>query len=149
MNKSDVTRVMEKPGNELIEINVSAFGLRLSEDLRTAISRKIGRVRRYAPDAMRATVDLERSLLHGSAEQFRVFVRYELPGYDVTAEHFAHEPLTAIDIVAEKIERRLRKRKTALLASRFGQRGKSVRIADFCMPPEVTTSPTVMMGAAL
>ena len=148
MNKSDLTRVMAKPGRDLIEINVSAFGLRLSEDLRTAIARKIGRVRRYAPDAMRAVVDLEKTSSHASPEQFRVFVRYELPGYDVTAEHRAHEPLTAIDIVAEKIERRLRKRKTALLASRFGRHGKSVRIADFCMPPQAT-SPTLMKGAAL
>jgi ribosomal subunit interface protein len=149
MNKFDLTRVVAKPGNDPIEIKVSAFGVRLTEDLRTAVTRKIGRVCRYAPDAMRAVVDLEKTSPHGSPEQFRVFVRYELPGYDVTAEHRAHEPLTAIDIVAEKIERRLRKRKTALLASRFGRHGRSVRIADFCIPPPLITNSPALEGAAL
>jgi ribosome-associated translation inhibitor RaiA len=45
-------------------------------------------------------------------------VHYELPGHDLVAEHTAHDPVAALDLVAEKIERRLRKRKTALLASR-------------------------------
>lgn len=125
------------------EISINNFGLKLTEELRTAVTRKIGRVRQYAQDALRATVDIERSADKRSAEQFRVFVRYEIPGYDLTAEHRAHEPLTAIDLVAEKIERRLRKRKTAFLASRFGRHGRLVRIADFCLPPPNQISPTI------
>ena len=54
-----------------------------------------------------------------SPHQFRVRVHYELPGNDLFAEHTAHDPVAALDLVAEKIERRLRKRKTARLARRL------------------------------
>lgn len=129
------------------EVSIHNFGVTLTEELRAAVTRKIGRVRQYAPDALRAIVDIEKSADKRSAEQFRVFVRYEIPGYDLTAEHRAHQPLTAIDLVAEKIERRLRKRKTAFLAARLGRHGKPVRIADFCLPPQI--QPFSVVGASL
>lgn len=149
MNKVNDRNVAAQSSHELFPIRLNAFGVLMTDELRKAITRKIGRVRQYAPDSMRAVVDVERSSDKRSSEQFRVFVRYELPGYDVTAEHRAHEPLAAIDIVAEKIERRLRKRKTALLASRLGRHGRPVRIADFCMPPQAATTSNLIAGAAL
>jgi ribosomal subunit interface protein len=129
-------------------ISISSFGMPLTDELRIAVTRKIGRVRLYAPDALRAMVDIEKITAKRSFEQFRVFVRYELPGYDAVAEHRAHEPLTAIDLVAEKIERRLRKRKTAFLAARFGRHGRRVRISDFCLPFRAGKS-SPLTGAAL
>jgi ribosome-associated translation inhibitor RaiA len=47
-----------------------------------------------------------------------VRVLIELPGRDLSAEQIGPEPMSALDILAEKIERRLRKRKTRRLASR-------------------------------
>ena len=129
-------------------ISISSFGLELTEELRSAVVRKIGRARQYAPDALRAMVDIEKAGAKCSHDQFRVFVRYEVPGYDVIAEHRAHEPLAAIDLVAEKIERRLRKRKTAFLAARFGRLGRPVRIAEYCSPNHAEESST-LVGAAL
>jgi ribosomal subunit interface protein len=104
----------------------------LTEKLREAVTRKIGRVRQYAPRAFRARVHVEREHLKAVTEQYRVTVSYEVPGHDVIAEHRAQEPLVALDLVAEKIERRLRKRKTARLASRVGRKARASRIADFC-----------------
>lgn len=107
-----------RSGHEPIEIIMRADGLDLTEELRRAVARKIGRVRQYAPRAFRARVQFRKMRLKPSSAQFRVAVRYELPGNDVVAEHTAHEALAALDLVAEKIERRLRKRKTATLARR-------------------------------
>jgi ribosomal subunit interface protein len=114
------------------ELSVNALGVRLTERLRAATIQKIGRVRHFAPGAIRATVDLQRNGTKRSPDQFRVFLRYEVPGYDVIAEHRADDPLVALDLVAEKIERRLRKRKTARLAGRTRRRTGPVRIAELC-----------------
>ena len=105
-------------GANSIEILIHADGVELTEKLREAVNTKIGRVRQYAPRAFRARVRLTRLLAARSQNQYRAQVLYELPGNDVNAEHVAPEPLAAVDIVAEKIERRLRKRKTARLARR-------------------------------
>lgn len=101
-----------------IDILIHADGVDLTEKLRESVNTKIGRGRQYAPRALRARVRLTRLLAARSQNQYRARVLYELPGYDLNAEHVAHEPLAAVDIVAEKIERRLRKRKTARLARR-------------------------------
>jgi ribosomal subunit interface protein len=134
MNKTINDNPRAKREHPPFDVSISNFGLTLTDDLRNAVTRKIGRARQYAPDALRALVDIEKIAAKRSVEQFRVLVRYEVPGYDVIAEHRAHEPLAAIDLVAEKIERRLRKRKTAFLAARFGRLGRPVRIADICLP---------------
>lgn len=137
-NSRAISRHVQKeasPGN-LFDIIIRANGVELTDKLREAVSRKIGRVRQYAPSAFRARVQFERENAKASTNRFRVSVRYEIPGNDLVAEHRAHEPLTALDLVSEKIERRLRKRKTARLANRVGRRGRPCRIADFCTPGE-------------
>ncbi len=100
------------------DILIHADGVDLTAELRDAVNTKIGRVRQYAPRALRARVRLTQLLGARSENQYRARVLYEVPGNDVSAEHVAHEPLAAVDFVAEKIERRLRKRKTARLARR-------------------------------
>ena len=107
-----------------IDILIHADGVDLTEQLREAVNTKIGRVQQYAPRALRARVRLTKLLVARSQAQYRASVLYEVPGNDVNAEHVAHEPLAAVDIVAEKIERRLRKRKTARLARRTRHEGK-------------------------
>lgn len=149
MNKAMARSVTNPANKPTLEISINTSGVNLSKELRSAVSRKIGRVVKYAPDAIRAVVDIQLITNKKSTEQFRVFVRYEIPGYDLTAEHRAHEPLTALDLVAEKIERRLRKRKTAFLASRSGRHGRPVRIAEFCVPPQFSITPRVNAGVAI
>jgi ribosomal subunit interface protein len=103
---------------EAMDILIRTEGVELTDELHEAVSRKIGRVRQYAPRALRARVRLHKVSPNRSAHQFRARVHYEIPGNDLFAEHSAHEPVAAIDLVAEKIERRLRRRKTARLARR-------------------------------
>ena len=133
-NKRAITRSFKanRKLNSLFDVIVQTNGVELTEKLREAVSRKIGRVRQYAPRASRARVHFEREHMRPTGDQFRVMVRYEIPGEDIVAEHRAHEPLAALDIVAEKIERRLRKRKTARLASRVSRKARARRIADYC-----------------
>ena len=118
--------------NGLFDIIIRANGVELSDKVQEAVATKIGRVRQYAPRAFRVRVHFEREHMKAATDQYRVTVRYEIPGNDMVAEHRAHDPMTALDLVSEKIERRLRKRKTARLASRLGRRARSNRIADFC-----------------
>ena len=103
---------------ELMDILIRAEGVELTEKLREAVNQKIGRVRQYAPRALRARVHLHKVRANASPHQFRARVHYEIPGNDLVAEHTAHDPVAALDLVAEKIERRLRKRKNARLARR-------------------------------
>ena len=99
-------------------ILIRVEGVQLNDKLREAVNQKIGRVRQYAPRAMRARVQLHKLQGTPSPRQFCAKVLYEIPGNDLFAEHTAHDPLAAIDLVAEKIEGRLRRRKTARLARR-------------------------------
>lgn len=101
-----------------MDILIHADGLTLSTDLKDAIEEKIGRIEQYAPRSLRTWVRLRKTSAHPSARQFLVRVVCELPGRDTSAEERGADPLSALDLVAEKIERRLRKRKTALLARR-------------------------------
>lgn len=103
---------------EAMDILIRTEGVELTDELHEAVTRKIGRVRQYAPRALRARVQLHKVCANRSARQFRARVHYEIPGNDLFAEHSAHEPVAAIDLVAEKIEGRLRRRKTARLAGR-------------------------------
>lgn len=110
-----------------MDILIQASGVDLTKKLRDAVRTKIGRCRQYAPRAFRARVRLIRLLAARSQERYLASVHYELPGNDLNAEHVASEPLAALDIVAEKIERRLRKRKTARLARRVRTAPRSVK----------------------
>jgi len=148
MNNATIENTGRIRENARFHIYISSFGVALTDELRNAVTRKIGRASQYAPDALRATVDIEKVAEKRSPEQFRVLVRYEVPGYDVIAEHRAGEPLTAIDLVAEKIERRLRKRKTAFLAARFGRLGRPLRTSDSCVAFQADES-SAFIGAAL
>lgn len=112
---------------EAMDILIRTEGVELTDKLREAVTRKIGRVRQYAPRALRARVQLHKVRPNRSARGFRARVHYEIPGNDLFAEHSAHEPVAAIDLVAEKIEGRLRRRKTARLARRMRERRVQTR----------------------
>jgi len=101
-----------------MDILIQSDGLDLTEGLKSAVEEKIGRIVQFEPRAVRARVRLRKVSAHASPSQYVVRVLVELPGSDVSAEQIGPEPLPALDIVAEKIERRLRKRKTARLARR-------------------------------
>ena len=101
-----------------MDILIHTDGLTLTNDLENAVMEKIGRVEQYAPRALRARVRIRKASAHANQGQFVVRVLVELPGRDLSAEQIGPEPMLALDILAEKIERRLRRRKTRRLASR-------------------------------
>ena len=101
-----------------MDILIQSDGLVLTENLKDLVEEKIGRIVQYAPRAVRARVRLRKVSAHASQSQYVVRVLVELPGRDLSAQQTGPEPLLALDIVAEKIERRLRKRKTSRLARR-------------------------------
>jgi putative sigma-54 modulation protein len=104
-----------------MDILIHTDGVTLTEPLRGAVEEKIGRVEQYAPRAIRARVRLRKVAARANQAQYVVRVLIELPGRDLSAEQIGPEPLLALDILAEKIERRLRKRKTERLARRHRQ----------------------------
>ena len=61
---------------------------------------------------------IRKSSAHANQAQYVVRVLVEIPGADLSAEQIGPEPMLALDIAADKIERRLRKRKTERLARR-------------------------------
>ena len=101
-----------------MDILIQADGVTLTEAIKDAIDEKIGRVEQYAPRALRARVRLRKISAHPSPRQYTVRVLVEVPGTDLSAEESGPEVIQALDIVAGKIERRLRKRKTERLARR-------------------------------
>jgi putative sigma-54 modulation protein len=101
-----------------MDILIHADGLILTDVLKDAVEAKIGRIEQYAPRALRARVRIRKSSARANQAQYVVRVLVELPGRDLSAEQIGPEPMLALDILAEKIERRLRKRKTRRLASR-------------------------------
>ncbi len=101
-----------------MDILIHADGLTLTDSMKQAVEEKIGRVEQYAPRALRARVRIRKATARANQAQYVVRVLVELPGRDLSAEQIGPEPMMALDILAEKIERRLRKRKTRRLARR-------------------------------
>jgi ribosomal subunit interface protein len=101
-----------------MDILVQADGVTLTETIKNAIDEKIGRVELCAPRALRARVNLRKISAHPSPRQFTVRVLVEIPGADLSAQESSADVIGALEVVAGKIERRLRKRKTERLASR-------------------------------
>jgi len=101
-----------------MDILIHTDGLTLTESLYAAIDTKIGRIEQFAPRALRARVRIRKASTHANQAQYVVRVLIEIPGADLSAEQIGPEPLLALDIAADKIERRLRKRKTERLAHR-------------------------------
>ena len=101
-----------------MDILILADGVTLTEAIKAAIDEKISHVEQYAPRAVRARVRLRKVSAHPSPRQYTVRVLVEIPGADLSAEESRGDVVSALDVVAGKIERRLRKRKTDRLAKR-------------------------------
>ena len=101
-----------------MDILIQADGVTLTEAIKDVVDEKIGRVEQYAPRALRARVRLRKVSAHPSPRQYIVRVLVEIPGADLSAEESGANVVAALDVVAGKIERRLRKRKTDRLARR-------------------------------
>lgn len=101
-----------------MDILIQANGITLADDLKETIEEKISHIEQYAPRALRARVRVRKVSAHPSGRQFCVRILCEMPGNDLSAEESGADVLSALDVAASKIERRLRKRKTEQLARR-------------------------------
>jgi putative sigma-54 modulation protein len=101
-----------------MDLMVHTDGVVLTARLEEAVDEKIGRLEQYAPRALRARVRFRRASAHAGESQFVVRVLIELPGQDISAQQIGPDPMSALDIVSEKLESRLRKRKTERLSRR-------------------------------
>jgi len=101
-----------------MDILVHSEGFALDDRKKGLIEEKVGRLEHYAPRALRARVTVRMNSAHQNDKQFSAKVLVEIPGNDLAAEQKAGEPLEAIDLLVEKMERQLEKRKTEHLARR-------------------------------
>ena len=101
-----------------MDIVIRTVGLELTKSQEATIEEKIGRIEHYGPSIVRARVFVHKESAHASKRQYSVRVLAEIRGADVTAEEAGPDVISALDIVAEKMERRLRKHKTGRLARR-------------------------------
>jgi ribosomal subunit interface protein len=106
-----------------MDVLIHADGFSLGDAQKDAVEEKIGRLEHYEPRALRARVHLRRTSAHQSETQFQVKVLMEVPGHDVSAEETASQPIEAVDLLVEKLEHRLARRKTERLARRTAEAG--------------------------
>ena len=115
-----------------MDVLVHADGFRLRDEVRSAVEYKIGGLEQYAPRALRANVHLRRVSSHHNDKEFQAKVLIELPGRDVSGEETASQPMEAVDLLVEKIENQLRRRKESKLDARekVGRKGKAILQAE-------------------
>ena len=101
-----------------MDILIQADGVILTDSLKATVDEKIGRVEHYMPRALRARVHLRKVSAHPSPRQFVVHVICDLPHATISTEESGPNVISALDVVAEKLEARARKLKTARLARR-------------------------------
>jgi ribosomal subunit interface protein len=101
-----------------MDILIQADGVTLTDSLKDIVDEKIGRVEHYMPRALRARVHLRKVSAHPSQRQFVVHVICDLPHATISTEESGPNVISALDIVAEKLEARARKLKTSRLARR-------------------------------
>jgi len=101
-----------------MDILIQADGVDLTDSLKATVDEKIGRVEHYLPRALRARVHLRKVSAHPSPRQFVVHVICDVPHATLSAEESGPNIISALDIVAEKLEARASKLKTARLARR-------------------------------
>ena len=105
------------PGTR-IPIHITAHNLSLSSPLCEFVHKKIGVVARFASDVLAVEIVLRRNPGPGS-ERFSVSARLALPGRDVHSRASTPDLYVAVGIVAARLARRLRKRKTRLAKTYF------------------------------
>ncbi|MCP5488069.1 MAG: ribosome-associated translation inhibitor RaiA [Verrucomicrobia bacterium] len=101
-----------------MDILIHAEKFTLEDRKRDLILEKVGKLQQYMQRALRARVTLRMDSAHASEKQFVAKLLMEVPGQDMAAEQKASEPLEAVDLLVEKMERQLRKRKTERISKR-------------------------------
>lgn len=100
-----------------MNLRIGARHLELTDALRGYVEDKIGRLERYEPRVIDAHVELSHDTSR-PGQEFVARVNVAVPGPDLHAEQSCSDMYAAIDGVADKLERMLRKRQTRRQAKR-------------------------------
>lgn len=101
-----------------MDIIVHSEGFTLYDKLKEQVEDKVARIELHDQRVIRVRVTLKRLSAHSSDKQFAVAVHVEVPGNDIHAEKKAGSPLEAVDLVLDKVEHQLSRKKTVKLAKR-------------------------------
>lgn len=101
-----------------MDILIHSEGFTLDDRKRELIAEKVSRLHQYMQRALRARVTLRMDSPHPSDKQFVAKLLMEVPGNDMVAEQKAADPLTGIDLLVEKMEHQLQRRKTERISRR-------------------------------
>jgi ribosomal subunit interface protein len=101
-----------------MDIIVHSEGFTLYDKLKEQVEDKVGRIELHDQRVIRVRVTLKRLSAHTSPKQFAAAVHVEVPGNDIHAEQKAGAPLEAVDLVLEKVEHQLSRKKTEKLSKR-------------------------------
>jgi ribosomal subunit interface protein len=101
-----------------MDILVHSEGFTLYDKVRQTVEDKIAKIQQWAPHAIRSRVTLKRLSAHASDKQFAATILVEMHGNDARAEQKAGAPVEAVDLLIEKIEHQLLRKKTEKLARR-------------------------------
>lgn len=111
-----------------MDIIIHSEGFTLYDKVREQAEDKVARIELHDSRAIRARVTLKRLSAHTSDTQFAAAVLIEEPGNDIRAEQKAASPLAALDLVLEKVEHQISRKKTAMLAKRNHKKPKELDI---------------------
>jgi putative sigma-54 modulation protein len=101
-----------------MDILIHSEGFALDDRKKALIEEKVGRLEHYAPRALRARVTVRMNSAHHNDKQFSAKILVEIPGNDLAAEKKAGEPIEAVDLLVEKMERQMERRKTERISRR-------------------------------
>lgn len=117
-----------------MDILVHSEGFTLYDKLKEQVEDKVVRIEFHDQQVIRARVTLKRLSAHASETQFAAAVLLEVPGNDLRAEQKAGAPLAAVDLVLEKLEHQLERRKTEKLAKRNHRKPRELDVEGAEIP---------------
>ncbi len=104
----------------MMQIQWNPQGIKLTAPLYSYIEKKLQKLERYEDRIVGAHVTVQHDPPKASLNKqaFIVKVHLSLPGPDLHAEDHGHDLYQAIDLIADRLEGQLRRRKTELTEKR-------------------------------
>ncbi|WP_246186543.1 ribosome hibernation-promoting factor, HPF/YfiA family [Methylacidimicrobium tartarophylax] len=104
----------------MMQIQWNPQGIKLTAPLHSYIEKKLQKLERYEDRIVGAHVTVQHDPPKASANKqaFIVKVHLSLPGPDLHAEDHGHDLYQAIDLISDRLEGQLRRRKTELTEKR-------------------------------
>ncbi len=98
----------------MIDIQLTSRQYEIDDELRSYISKKLGRLDRYLPRKHKAkgmSVEIFRDPSGKADNKYKVRAHLEVPGPDIIADTATLNPYAGVDIVEEKLKLQIKKYK--------------------------------------